>query len=370
MSVSPFLKEKYGIPNVCRKKDLPRITGIIYAVPRMSYYLTMSARVVSIFLDYVAREDLHVYSVDESFLNLGPYLSYYQKEPEEIVHEIQDKIYRELGLTATAGIGPNMFLAKIALDNEGKKNPPYIAHWSKKDIEGKLWKINPLTKLWGINTRTASHLHRIGIHNVKELATAPLELLENEFGIMGDELHNLANGIDGSNMQEEYTPKERNLSIGQTLMRDYSKSEARLLIKEMCDDLTYRLRKTKQIAGKISLFVSYSSNRGTFMKETSLPLPTDCNEDLCSAFLSLYEKNVIELPIRGLSLSIGKLSNPQYEQSDIFTSFTKRKERKSLYESLDAIQELFGKNSVLRCSSLKKHSTIKTRHAQIGGHKK
>ncbi len=369
MSTSPYLKKKYSIPNVCRKRDLPRVEKIIYATPRMSFYLTMSARVVSIFLDYVAKEDLHVYSVDESFLNLGPYLSYYQIGPEEIVSEIQKRIYQELGLIATAGIGPNMFLAKTALDIEGKKNPPYIAHWNRQDVSKKLWAIDPITKIWGINVGTASHLYRIGIHNIKELAMAPIELLESEFGVMGDQLHNLANGIDDSDIQEKYIPKERHLSLGQTLIRDYSKSEARLLIKEMCDDLTYRLRKTAQLASKVSLYVGYSAGYGGFSKEASLLISSDDNDELCSYFLALYDEYVNELPIRDISLSLGKLIDMNYEQSNLFSDFIERDKNRALYRSLDAIQETFGKNSVLRCSSLKKHSTIKARHTQIGGHK-
>ena len=108
MSATPYLKKKYGIPNVCRRRDLPVVPEMIYAVPRMSYYLQMSAKVVSIFLDFVAEEDLHVYSVDESFLNLGPYLNLYRCTPEELVARIQRTIKKKLGLVATAALGPNM----------------------------------------------------------------------------------------------------------------------------------------------------------------------------------------------------------------------------------------------------------------------
>ena len=127
MSVTPYLKERYGVSNVCRKRDLPTIPGMIYAVPRMSYYLQVSSYVVNIFLKYVSYEDLHVYSVDESFLNLGPYIQMYGS-PERMIQLIQQEIFNRLGLIATAGIGPNMFLAKIALDNEGKKKKPFLAH--------------------------------------------------------------------------------------------------------------------------------------------------------------------------------------------------------------------------------------------------
>jgi len=113
MSATPYLKKKYGIPNVCRRRDLPYVPGMIYAVPRMSYYLQMSAKVVSIFLDYVAEEDLHVYSVDESFLNLAPYLNLYHCSAEELVARIQKSIKDKLGprtFSDSQESAPNMFL--------------------------------------------------------------------------------------------------------------------------------------------------------------------------------------------------------------------------------------------------------------------
>ena len=119
MSCTPYLKEKYHCPNVCRISELPPIPGLIIAKPRMRYYLEQSARIVSIFLDFVSEEDLHVYSVDESFLRLTPYLSLYRCTAEDIVRKIQNRIQKELRMTATAGLGPNMFLAKVCLDNEG-----------------------------------------------------------------------------------------------------------------------------------------------------------------------------------------------------------------------------------------------------------
>ncbi|MEE3299370.1 MAG: damage repair protein, partial [Candidatus Enteromonas sp.] len=151
MSSTPYLKDKYHIPNVCRRRDLPNVENLILAQPRMAYYIEMSAKVVSIFLDYVSEEDLHVYSIDESFLHISPYLSLAKQTPEEFVAEIQKRIKKELGLTATAGIGPNMFLAKVCLDNEGKKKAPYIGRWRMEDVPTKLWSITPITKIWGIS---------------------------------------------------------------------------------------------------------------------------------------------------------------------------------------------------------------------------
>jgi DNA polymerase V len=369
MSATPYLKKKYGIPNVCRRRDLPLVPGMIYAVPRMSFYLQMSAKVNSIFLDYVAEEDLHVYSVDESFLNLGPYLNLYHCSPEEIVSRIQKDIYDKLGLVATAGLGPNMFLAKIALDQEGKKKPPYIAHWTYEDVPTKLWKINPITEVWGIAHGISGHLARIGIHSLRELALADVSLLNKEFGIMGYQLHELANGRDESDIEAKYEPKERGLSNGQTLRRDYFKDEALLLLREMNDDLAKRLRDTGALARKVSLWLGYSYDHGSYSKELTLPLATDQTDCLFEGIKELWSLAPI-LPMRGLGIAYGELRQSEHEQLSLFEEPEQSEERKRLDESLDAIKGMFGENSVLRCSSLLKGSTAKQRHEQIGGHKR
>lgn len=369
MSATPYLKKKYGIPNVCRRRDLPRVPGMIYAVPRMSFYLQMSAKVNSIFLDYIAEEDLHVYSVDESFLNLGPYLNLYHCSAEVIVSKIQKDIKEKLGLVATAGIGPNMFLAKIALDQEGKKHEPYIAHWDYEDVPTKLWKVNPITEIWGIAGGTSSHLARIGIHSLKELAEADVALLSKEFGVMGYQLHQLANGIDDSDIECKYEPKEKGLSNGQTLRRDYFKNEAILLLREMNDDLARRLRETGAMARKVSLWIGYGHDGGSYAKQMTLPLLTDQTDSLYAGIAELFAL-APDLPIRGLGISYGQLRQSEKEQLSLFEEPEVSQERKRLDESLDMIRSVYGSNSVLRCSSLLDGSTAKQRHEQIGGHKR
>ncbi len=366
MSATPYLKEKYGIPNVCRKKDLPDIPGMIFAQPRMSYYLRISAQVVSIFLDFVAEEDLHVYSVDESFLNLGPYMRMYGVSAEEIISRIQKRIKKELGLIATAGIGPNMFLAKAALDNEGKKKPPYIAHWDYKDVPTKLWKISPITKIWGISDGISSHLSRIGIHSLKELATTPVELLEKEFGIMGDQLHDMANGIDNSDIEQAYVPMDRSLTLGQTLIRDYTQAECHLLLREMTDELCKRLRNENKLVGKISISIG-GIDTGFYNKQRALPISTDSPSYLYKAIDELMMEGPVLNQVRHISIAYSSLEEAKYDQISLFEDIPNEID---LYEALDAIEALYGSNAALRCSSLLPHSTIKERHGQIGGHKR
>ena len=369
MSVTPFLKEKYGCSNVCRKKDLPDVPGMIFAVPRMSYYLTLSCKVVSIFLDFVSEEDLHVYSVDESFLNIGPYLKMYRCTAEELVARIQKTIWDKLGLLATAGIGPNMFLAKAALDNEGKKKAPYIAHWDYEDVPTKLWKIKPITKVWSISDGTSNHLARIGIRSLKELALAPIDLLRKEFGIMGDQLKDLANGIDESDIQNKYVPQNTSLSCGQTLIRGYFPDEALLLLREMNDELSQRLREQDALAGKVSVYAGYEDGTA-FNKSWTLPYKTDDTDTLYEAIEDLFLACTNNVRIRGLGISYGSFGKADSVQLSLFEDQDDQIERSKLNDALDSIHRMFGDNSVLRASALLKNSTAMRRNEQIGGHRR
>ena len=162
LSVSPYLKEM-GVPSRCRKRELPDIPGMIFATPRMELYIKKSAEVVSIVLDYVGEDDIHIYSIDELFINLSPYLKMYKMTPYELVNTIKEKIFEKTRLVSTAGIGDNMLLAKLALDLDGKKNPPYISVWTKEDVPIKLWPITPLSKMWGISTNFEKRLNKSSI---------------------------------------------------------------------------------------------------------------------------------------------------------------------------------------------------------------
>lgn len=368
MSVTPYLKSKYRVPNVCRIQDLPPIKDMVYATPRMAYYIEISAKVVSIFLDFIDEEDLHVYSIDESFLYLSPYLSLYRCTAEELVARIQKRIYDELGLIATAGMGPNMFLAKVCLDNDGKKRPPYRAYWGYEDVPTKLWKLPSLKSVWGISNGISSHLQRIGIRSLEGLAKADTYLLKKEFGVMGLQLKELANGIDHSDIREKYIPQERSLTQGQVLMRDYKASEARLILREMTDDLCVRLRKAKCKAKTVSCFCGYSKNGG-FSRQEALTIPNDDNDILFRAILNIFNKHILPYPIRNLGIGFDKLIQTTAQQYSLFESVERQETNRRLFQTIDALNERYGRNTVLRATSLLDASTIRERHQQIGGHK-
>ena len=366
MSVTPYLKERYGVSNVCRKRDLPTIPGMIYAVPRMSYYLQISSYVVNIFLKYVSYEDLHVYSVDESFLNLGPYIKMYGS-PERMIQLIQQEIFNRLGLIATAGIGPNMFLAKIALDNEGKKKKPFLAHWTYEDVPTKLWKIKPIDKIWSIAEGTKNHLARIGINSLEGLAKANSKLLEREFGVMGLQLKNLANGRDDSDIREKVIPLNPSLSNGQTLRKPLSPNECVLLLREMTDELVIRLRKENYLAGKIGVWANMEN--GSYSKEMTIPYPTDSTKELFQGVQHAFFEKIPCEKIYGLGISFGKLSKKQQVQLSLFEDVFQKEKEERFDDVMGKIRETYGRNAIFRCSALLENSTIRQRHMQIGGHR-
>ena len=371
MSATPYLKANYRIPNVCRILDLPEVPQMIFAKPRMSYYVEMSAKIVSLFLNYVAEEDLHVYSIDESFLRLTPYLSLNGCSADELVSRIQKDIKDRFGLTATAGMGPNMFLAKACLDNEGKKAPPYRAYWGEDDVATKLWKISPLTKVWGIADGISSRLSRLGIRTMEALAKTNVSALVKEFGVIGMDLHDMANGIDRTDITKKYVPKETSFSQGQVLMRDYSPSEAKLVVKEVVDELCARLRKANACTGCVSLFLGYSSvdGGGGMNHQCALDVPSDDNDVLFTAIERLYDRYVSPKKIRDVVVCFTKLHPYSgLRQASFFSNEEDQAKRRSLRLAVDAISTRYGRSAVLRASSLLGNSTVIERHKLIGGH--
>ena len=369
LSVSPYLKQK-GIPSRLRIQDLPKGYKYIYAVPRMERYIEKSAEVVRVMMEYISEEDIHVYSIDEAFMDLTSYLHYYKKTPLQMVKMIIDAIKEKTGLQATGGIGDNFFLAKVALDIYAKHEKNGIATLRQNEVPEKLWSVTPLTKIWGIGARTEVHLNKIGIFTMEQLAHSNREFMRSEFGIMGDQLVDMANGIDESNIREEYVPKERSLSQAQVLFRDYKMDEVPLIIREMCDDLSSRMRNENKICGVVSLYIGYSKNQGGFARQMSLLQETDDRETLCNALLEIYKTHAKDLPIRNVGINFGKLRINDHSQLNLFEEPEKQISKHDLQKTMDRLQDKYGKNILLRASALLENSTIIERHNQIGGHRK
>ncbi len=369
LSVSPYLKSR-GVPSRLRIQDLPKKYNYVYAIPRMERYIEKSAEVVKIMMEFVSEEDIHVYSIDEAFIDLTTYLNYYHKTPMQMVSWIIDTIKEKTGLQATGGIGDNFFLAKVALDIYAKHERNGIAVMRIEDIEEKLWPITPLSKIWGIGSRTEAHLNKLGIFDMNQLAHSNREFMRSEFGIMGEQLVDHANGIDDSDIREVYVPKERSLSQAQVLFKDYKKDEAPLIIREMCDDLSSKLRKEEKLCGLVSLFVGYSKNQGGFARQMSLLQESDDRDVLYQALMEIYKAHIIDLPIRNVGISFGKLKSNKQAQLSLFEESEKQVERHKMQKTMDKLQDKYGKNILLRASALTENSTVIERNSYIGGHRK
>ena len=369
LSVSPYLK-KQGVPSRCRIKELPKKYQYIYAVPRMERYLEKSAQVIDVLYHFVAEEDVHVYSIDEAFVDLTTYLDYYHKTPLQMVATIINQIKEETGLQATAGIGNNFFLAKIALDIYAKKERNGIARLSTSEIKEKLWPITPLSKVWSIGLRTEAKLNKMGLFTVKDIALSNIDYLRSKFGVMGEQLWRHANGIDDADIHEQYEPKERSLSLSQVLFRDYSKDEAITIIREMVDTLSTRMRNDNKMARVVAIYIGYSKNLGGFAHRSTLLAPTDDSEIILDAILEIYHKHIKDLPIRNIGLNFGGLLESTYQQLNMFEDDSEQIKRHNLQKTIDMLQTKFGKNSILRASSLLEESTIIDRNNFIGGHRK
>ena len=369
LSVTPYLKS-LGVPSRLRIRDLPKRNDYIYAVPRMERYLEKSSQVMSIILRFVDEEDLHIYSIDEAFVNLGPYLNYYGKSANELVQEIKLAINAETGLECTAGIGDSMFLAKVALDRYAKKEKNGIAELYKKDIKEKLWPLHPLNTIWGIGENLQRRLNALGMYKMGDIAKANRDFMKLHFGVIGDDLVDHANGIDNSNIREKYVPKEKSLTAGQVLFKDYSPEEAKLIIKELCDDLMTRLRLGGKMTGCVSLYIGYSK-QGGFSAQMSLLKDTDDTDIVYETLLEIYKKHVENMPIRRISIALSKLRFfNNFEQLDLFVDSETSNRKRNLQFTIDHINQKYGRNSILRTSALLESSTIIERHSFIGGHKR
>ena len=369
LSVSPYLKAN-GIPSRCRVKELPKKFKYIYATPRMARYIEMSSKVVSIILSLVAYEDIHVYSIDEAFIDMTSYLPYYKVTPVGFVEMLIKKINDETGLTATGGIGDNFFLAKVALDNFAKLEKNGIAVLRQNEIQEKMWPITPLTKIWGIGPRLEIRLNKLGIFTLGDLATSDKEFIVSKFGIMGEQMYNHANGIDEADVHEVYVPKEHSLDIGQVLPRDFNAIEAKTIIREMIDDLSFRMREEGKLTNRVGLYIGYSIEGG-FARQMTLLTPTDDAAKLIEACLEIYDKHMdVTRAVRRIGIGFGKLKNDDYRQLNLFEDNEDQVKVQDMQKAIDTLHKKFGKNSVLRASALMEGSTAIERHNQIGGHRK
>lgn len=368
LAVTPYLKT-LGVKSRGRLYEIPKNIKYMIAKPRMSLYLAKSREVVEVYLKYVSLEDLHIYSIDECFLDVTNYLKMYGKSDYELALDILEDVQKSTGLTATCGIGPNMLLAKLSMDIEAKHNKDFIAKWTYEDIPNKLWPIHPLSKIWGIGPRMEVNLNRLGIYSMYDLAHYDRHKLKQKFGVIGTELWNHANGIDLSLIGDMEKTRDKSYSHSQVLFKDYNGNNIKIIIREMVEVVTMRLHKNHVTSSLIGLGIGYSKDvGGSFYHQIKLDQPTDIESVILANALMIFDKYYEDLPIRKVTVSCGKLQEKSGVQLNIFDNIEKIREQEQINEAILEIKDKYGKNALLKASSLLDDSTIQERNKKIGGH--
>jgi DNA polymerase V len=369
LAVTPYMKT-LGVPSRGRVFEIPKNIKYITAPPRMSLYVKKSKEVINCFLDFVSKEDMHVYSIDEAFLDVTDYLKLYKMDDVTLAKTIMARIKEKTGLTSTCGIGPNLLLAKVALDIESKHSPDFIAKWTYEDVKTKLWNITPLDEMWGIGSKTMKKLNDLGIYKVGDINKYSKDFYKKRFGVLGEELYLHANGIDNSNIKDDkYEIKNKSYGLSQILYKDYTPEEAILIIKEMCETICKRLRNNKKVCGVVGFGIGYSrSVGGGFYHSKKLSESTNNENVIFSVCKSIYDSYIEEEPIRKVSISLGKITDNNYVQLNLFEEVNETINEIPIV--VDEINKKFGDNAILKASSLLNYSTIKMRNKKMGGHNK
>lgn len=400
----------------------------IIAPPRMARYMEYSTKIYNIYLKYIAPEDIHIYSIDEVFIDVTHYLSTYNMTARELAMTMIQDILDTTGITATAGIGTNMYLCKIAMDIVAKhiepdKNGVRIAELDEMSYRRLLWNHKPLTDFWRVGRGYSKKLEKIGLYTMGDIARCSIgkstdyyneELLYKLFGINAELLIDHAWGYEPCTMEDvkAYKPETNSISSGQVLHCPYEFDKARLVVKEMIDLMALDLVDKGLVTSQIVLTIGYDienmtdknrsqSYKGTVTTNyygkkvpkpahgtTNLPKQTSSTTLITNAVMELYDKIVNKkLLIRRINIVANKLVDEhsvknanKYEQLDLFTDYEilkKQREKenaesereKRMQNTILDIKKKFGKNAILKGMNLQEGATAKDRNNQIGGHK-
>lgn len=373
LAVSPSMKA-LGVANRCRVFEIPADIDYIMATPRMKLYMEYAADIYAIYLKYIAKEDIHVYSIDEAFMDVTEYLTMYEMSAKELSVRIMQDIYEEKGLTATCGIGSNLYLAKIALDVTAKHVEDHIGELTIETYQETLWDHKPLTDFWRIGPGIAKKLQRYGITTMREITEADEDLLYRLFGVDAELLIDHAWGIEPTMMADikNFHAKSNSLTSGQVLSRDYGHEEGRLVVKEMADELCLDMLDKGLVTDSLTLHMGYSNvlhmepAHGTvsFLSPTNLP------SKIIPEVEQLYDRiKDSNLSIRRIHLTCNRVIGEEFLQYDLFTDPQKVEKEQRIQQAMLSIKKKYGKNAVLKGMNFEEGATMRERNRQIGGHK-
>ena len=403
------------------KKNKNLELDFIVAPPRMAYYMKYSTNIYNIYLKYIAPEDILVYSIDEVFIDITDYISLYKCTPRQLVTKMIKDVYETTGITATAGIGTNMFLAKVAMDIVAKKCKPNefgvrIAGLDEMTFRKKLWDHKPITDFWRVGKGIANKLAKNNMNTMGDVARCSHyneDLLYKLFGVNAELLIDHAWGWEPCTIEiaKSYKPTETSLSSGQVLHEPYDNKKAKIIVQEMADNLALDLVNKKFLTKQLVLTINYDienlTNPDIFNKyfgeitldsygrkipkhshgTVNLEHYTSSSSIIMESFVNLFDKisNPILL-IRKLNLTVSKLicedkvqTNKKVEQINLFTDYKKKEieeakqkddenKEKEIQKVILQIKNKYGKNAILKGMNLTEGATAIERNKQIGGH--
>jgi DNA polymerase V len=368
LASSPRVKSEYHIKTGNRLFEIPKRSPIMVVEPNMALYIDVNRAIQNIFRRFVTDEDLHVYSIDESILDVTA--SHALFGPAEAIAEAIIKMVKdELGLIVTIGIGDNPLLAKLALDNEAKKRPPWIATWTYEMVPETVWKIQPLTAFWGISRGYDQKLKRMGIYTIEALAHANPLLLQKTLGVIGLQLYYHAWGLDASIISQKERPRSKSYSKNQILMRDYyTQAEILMIIKEMVGDVCARLRKHQEKCQEVYVGIGYSdrSLQLGFTARIKLIRPEHSTEIISEAARQEFGKRWQGEPVRSVNITVGKIVSQELEQLELFYEGEDKKH--AMDRAVDDLRKRFGKKTIFYAGSMA-GGTFLERADYVGGHK-
>lgn len=371
LAVSPALKALV-VRNRCRLFEISKDIDFIITPPRMKKYIEYATKIYGVYLKYLSKEDIHVYSIDECFLDATKYLKLYNISAKDFAKKLMADILDEVKVPSSCGIGTNLYLAKIALDITAKSVPDKIGYLNVNKFRRELWDYQPLTDFWGISTGTANSLERLGIYDMKGIATANPDLLYKTFGINAELLIDHSMGIEPCLMEDikKYKGKSKSVSSSQILPCNYTYEQAKIVVREMVQNGCYDLALRHYVTQHVHLNIGYGDDR-TFAKgSVRMGVVTNLYSVIGKYALELFDKIIDkDRPIRRVGYEFSFVMPDCDERYDFFTDVKKIKKEKNLVNSILEVKEKFGKNSILKGVDLTEKATQRERNTNIGGHK-
>ena len=373
LAVTPAMK-KIGVKNRCRLFEIPKGIEYIIAPPRMKLYIDYSANIYKIYLKYISSADIHVYSIDEVFMDVTDYMMLYKKTAKEIGIMIMADVYDTYGLTATCGVGTNMYLAKVALDITAKHSKDNIGELDEQSYREKLWDYKPIRDFWRIGRGTADRLARYGIFTMRQITEMSEDVLYKIFGVDAELLIDHAWGRENTTIHDikSYVPKHNSITSGQVLAEDTDYETGLLIVKEMADLLCLDMVDKGVVTDSITLYLGYSNAYNTEGDRGSISMGnlTSSSRIVLGYVEELYRRiRKVYLPLRRVNISFNNIVKETYRQYDLFVDPIELDRERNMQKAMINIKKRYGKNAILKGMNLEDGAKTMERNNQIGGHR-